>query len=501
MSHDTASRTTASHGTTARAHRRARPLALLTAAVLAAGGLVLGAAAPASATVTDTVTDATLSWGLNDYSSVTLSAVDGNATAATDTSARAFVLSGGTGLLDASGDGEIDFDASLTFAYTYAGDLFTVTAPVLTITDDGTAGTLTVLISGSYVDSSASGTRVTMADFTIDSLSLSDGALSFTAVPAWEDVVEAGTYSSGQTDAWPSSWVTAMASSTRAFWYASGGSSDSAKAPLDFTVVGALAVPTVSASITASSYDSGLAVAVSGDGFRAVTETGDAGVYVGLAASGGLPDVSTTAGAASFVTAVWISADELAEGAFSTTLTAAASALDSSASYSVYTWQAHAHSNTTQDTETALAIDFSTLQASGDTGTTGDTGGTSTGSTSTGTSAGTSTTTTITTTVTTGKAAVTIKTVAQKRYKKGAKAVLKVKVGNVDGKAFTGKVTIRIGGKVVKTVRFTKSDAGVKTIKLPAKYSKRSSITARVVVAATSTTTAASKTVTLKRKR
>jgi len=104
-------------------------------------------------------------------------------------------------------------------------------------------------------------------------------------------------------------------------------------------------------------------IAVGGTGFRGVTNPGDDGVYVGLAPSGGLPEVDDLGDQSSFAVATWVAADTLEDGTFVVSLTAPVSKLDRTKRYSVYTWQAHRHSNTTQDTETPVNIAWSQLRA------------------------------------------------------------------------------------------------------------------------------------------
>ncbi|MFB9314592.1 hypothetical protein, partial [Nocardioides plantarum] len=120
-------------------------------------------------------------------------------------------------------------------------------------------------------------------------------------------------------------------------------------------------VPATTATITSATPSGGVVVAASGTGFRGVTNPGDAGVYIGIAPSGGLPDVSTVEGMDAFAAADYRPTASLATGSWSSTLTAPTDKLDPTRTYSVYTWQAHSHSNTSQDTETPLDIDFADL--------------------------------------------------------------------------------------------------------------------------------------------
>ncbi|WKN47681.1 HtaA domain-containing protein [Nocardioides sp. Arc9.136] len=119
--------------------------------------------------------------------------------------------------------------------------------------------------------------------------------------------------------------------------------------------------PRTTASVTAASYAGGVQVAVSGTGFRAVTNAGDNGVYVGLAPAGGMPSTGSQTDQAAFAAAAWVMPQQMPGGAFSTTLLAPTAKLDPTRSYAVYTWQAHTHSNTSQDTQTPVTIDWSRL--------------------------------------------------------------------------------------------------------------------------------------------
>jgi len=130
-------------------------------------------------------------------------------------------------------------------------------------------------------------------------------------------------------------------------------------APMPATAAGG--TPTITKKILAVSPTGGVSVQVTGAGFQAVTNLGDAGIYVAVAQSGGLPDVSSQAGMASFVAMAYLPPGQLADGSFVTTLNLPTAKLSSANSYSIYTWQAHTHSNTTQDTVTALPINFGQL--------------------------------------------------------------------------------------------------------------------------------------------
>jgi len=137
--------------------------------------------------------------------------------------------------------------------------------------------------------------------------------------------------------------------------------------PIDFRALAPAVVPAaspaVSAVITSQSYANGVSVNVSGTNFTPVTNPGDAGVYVAVAPAGGLPDVSSQDGMAAFSAMAWMMPSDIHDGSFATTLNIPTDKLDPAKTYAVYTWQAHTHSNTGQDTQTALPIDFAKLVA------------------------------------------------------------------------------------------------------------------------------------------
>lgn len=117
--------------------------------------------------------------------------------------------------------------------------------------------------------------------------------------------------------------------------------------------------PQVTYRIASSSPD-GVVVAVQGTGFDPRTNPGDDGVYAGVAVAGQMPDTSDRDNNA-FVGVNWAPASTFVNGSFTTSFVVDPEKLDRTKSYSIYTWQAHRHSNTTQDTETPIVIDWSTL--------------------------------------------------------------------------------------------------------------------------------------------
>lgn len=118
--------------------------------------------------------------------------------------------------------------------------------------------------------------------------------------------------------------------------------------------------PTVNYHTTSSSPD-GVAFRVNGYGFTAVTNPGDNGVYVGLAEAGGLPPVDDRENTDLFAGVAWVMPSSFSGDTWVTSFVADPEKLDPTKSYSLYTWQAHTHSNTTQDTETPVVIDWASL--------------------------------------------------------------------------------------------------------------------------------------------
>lgn len=125
---------------------------------------------------------------------------------------------------------------------------------------------------------------------------------------------------------------------------------------IDFVALG-LAEPLVPAVVVTreSADDERITWTVAGTGFTAVTNPGDAGIYVGLAESGELPDVSVFDTSAFVPDAIaWVMPTQVVDHAFTVRITAQRADLDPDTDYSFYTWQAHRHSNTSQDTETPV---------------------------------------------------------------------------------------------------------------------------------------------------
>jgi len=331
----------------------------------------------------DETTAPSLQWKISDYVANTgpsgqLSAHT-TAEGATEAAGGVFTFPEGVGSYNpANGTTAITYAGSVTVGRDYGTQNYYVTLahPRIVIDADG-KGTLSADVSSTALQGTASSTtaaRVTVVTFDGTSASQSlDGATgrqAITATPDWTGVLPAD--SQAATDlgiaagkpidgaAFSPAFLGQVVAGVRPFFYQSSAG-QTTKAPAAFT---AEADPiAVTPTITGANPTDGLSVQVAGTGFTGTTKSGDAGVYIGVAPAGGLPDVSTPEGAAAFSTFAWVPANGITNGAFTTDLPAiAADQLDPSTTYAVYTWQAHAHSNATQDTQTPLDIDFAALK-------------------------------------------------------------------------------------------------------------------------------------------
>ncbi|MCL3819872.1 Ig-like domain repeat protein [Aeromicrobium wangtongii] len=292
-----------------------------------------------------------------------------------------FTFVNGTGYFDAgNGAASMAYQGSVRGAFAMAGTEYysvTVANPVVAVDSQGD-GTISAVVSSTAVAqgttpaSSTPPTRVVVTTFDANSSDwTSTGGMStLAATPNWAGVLPADSTEStalgikaGQPvddKAFASSFLGAIAPGVRAHFYASGATSDAKKNPASFTA--SVGAPATKVTVTSTTPSEGVALAIAGSGFSKSTNPGDAGIYAGIAPSGGLPDVSTQNAMASFAAAVPVwSAAIGTDGSFTATLRVAPEKLDPSKSYSVYTWRAHTHSTTSQDTETPVAIDFSAL--------------------------------------------------------------------------------------------------------------------------------------------
>ncbi|WKN47680.1 HtaA domain-containing protein [Nocardioides sp. Arc9.136] len=362
--------------------RPTRWAASAAATTMAASGLALVAtAAPATAAPATAAAAPSLTWEISQQFDDHLSSHElaGGATEAAD---GVVTFPDGVGSYDpATGAGSVSYAGSVagTFKIPMVGTaVYTVTfaQPRVTVEADGD-GTISALVSAKVNGgmgqpaSDVAPARVTVTTFDAPAWTVADGLGSITATPAWDGVLPEGPGSAalgipaGQPvdgKAWAADLLGHLPSGLRAHFHASGASSDAKKAPAALTAratPAAAAAPAV--SHTATTSRSGVAFTVSGTGFDGTTNPGDNGVYVGLAEAGGLPETDDMADQSEFVAAAWVPAAQVVGGAFTTSLTAPAAKLERGTSYSLYTWQAHTHSNTSQDTETPVTIDWAAL--------------------------------------------------------------------------------------------------------------------------------------------
>jgi hypothetical protein len=347
--------------------RVGRSVATLAASAVGAAGLAVFASAPAAHA--EEAFDATLAWGISQY--VMTAAPAGQFPNQTYTDGASIAdgivtFSQGAGRTDlATGATSVQYHGKAAFARTGSYEI-DFTDPQVVVDSSG-AGEIVAdvdyTIGTGETAETGGADDVVLTTFT----ATSDNWDGFTlaATPAWSGVATADAYGTGKpTEAsgyasWAVGSVNTLPSSVRAFFYASGSSSDAKKAPAAFTAT--VPGPTLTVGQSTVANDS-LTIPVTGAGFSAVVNPGDAGVYVGLAPSGGLPDVSSQEAMGNFAGANWVMPTGIVDGAFTSSVTAPRSALDPSKSYSLYTWQAHAHSNTYQDTETPVSIDWSALE-------------------------------------------------------------------------------------------------------------------------------------------
>lgn len=301
---------------------------------------------------------------------------------ATFDAASGFTFVDGTGYFDSgNGAASISYEGSVKAGFVFSGNEFysvTVADPVVTVDADG-EGTISAVVSsanaaqGSTAAATTSPTRVVVTTFDADDSdwATTTGVHALTDAPDWAGVLapnspEATALGIGADKpvdgkSFAPTFLGAIVPGVRAHFYASGATSDTKKNPAQFiaTVNG----PTVAVASTTASPAAGLNLSVTGKGFTRTTNAGDAGVYVGLAPSGGLPD-TTKFDTSAFAGANWVMPGAINEttGAFTATVNAPTSKLDPTKSYSLYTWRAHAHSTSSQDSETPVVIDFAALQ-------------------------------------------------------------------------------------------------------------------------------------------
>lgn len=332
-----------------------RRVAALATLSLASAGLVGIAAQPASAA------DASFTWEISKQFDEHLSShtLNGGATEAAD---GVITFPGGEGSFDPeTGAGTMQYDGSVVGAFTGFYSV-TIAEPAVSIDEDGN-GEITALVSGWEAASETTPSRVVVTTFDA-SEGWGDGAVS--ATPDWAGVLPSGAESAAlgipagqpvEGQSFAASFLGQVTSGVRAHFYASGRTSDPNKPPAPFTATAAEAGPTVA---VASSYEAkSVLIDVNGTGFDGGTPPVDDGVYVALAPAGSFPETDDFEDQEKVADAEWVPAAAMLDGTFSVTLDPENQYLDPSKQYAVYTWQAHAHSNPSQDTETAVTIDWS----------------------------------------------------------------------------------------------------------------------------------------------
>lgn len=314
----------------------------------------------------------------------------------------------------------------------------TLSDPTLVVSPTG-EGELKATVSGEVPGDDpvvTAPTEVTVAEFT----GATTAAGVTTVTPNWAGVLAPGSQQAtdlGIEDptrpvdgkSFHPDFLGAIPAGVRAHFYFT--SSGDHKRPGDLSS-SAVMVPTVTPTVTAVSYTDGVTIQVGGEGFTAVTNPGDAGVYVGLAPADTIVDFGDRDATSVFAAIDWVMPSRFDGDGFTTVLSAATDKLVSGEDYAIFTWQAHTHSNTTQDTVTPVAIDWTELQAPAPEKI---------------------------------KPKVTRKLVKPKRTKKGK---LTVRVAGERGAA-TGRVVVKVkrGKKTIKTVLAKLNKRGKKVVRLP----------------------------------
>jgi hypothetical protein len=366
-----------------------------------------------------------------------------------DETAGSFTFEGEGATSDATGVRTFHYDGTVRGAFGFGGNEFysvTIADPAVSVEPDGD-GRISATVSAA--NAAAQGNPAASTQPTLVTVAEFSGATpgsALTVTPAWDGVLPADSpeaaglgIGAGKPVAGRSfhpEFLGALTPGVRAHFYASGAASDAKKAPGAFTASG----PVVTAAVTASSHADGVTVQVQGTGFNPATRPGDNGVYVGLAPTDAVIDYDNRGSMSVFATVDWVDAGRFTEDAFSTVLVAPTDKLDPAKTYAVYTWQAHTHSNPTQDTKTPVAIDFSTLTPPApNPDPTPDT-----------------------------KVKAKVQTKLAKRPTRARKGRLVVTVRGSEGRA-TGRVVVKVkrGKKTVKTLRVRLKKAGKASVRLP----------------------------------
>ena len=344
---------------------RSRLAALGTAGALAASALAVAPAAQAAETPVD---GAALTWGTSRFLNEHLTAQQFTA-GATEKTDGVVTFTGGAGTVDpVAKTARISYKGSAAYAFANEGvSLYgvTFTDPSVVVAADG-SGQIVADVSW-FAPGGATGSAEDTVLTTFTGAATTWSRYAFEATPSWAGTVPADTYGEGKPvngESWAQAFVQKLPSAVMAAFYSSGSNptSDAKKAPAAFTAQ--FAAPKVTAEILAASYADGVDLKVTGSNFSAVTKPGDDGVYVGVApANAQINFDDRVNGTKAMVAVDWVTGKDIVDGSFVKALNLPTAKLVKGTSYVLYTWQAHTHSNTTQDTATPLTLDWSKLEA------------------------------------------------------------------------------------------------------------------------------------------
>lgn len=355
-----------------------------------------------------------------------------------------------------------------TAPVTRGGYTVTISNPVLKVEADGD-GEIRATVSSKVPNTdpvSTPPTLVTVAQF---SGAATAGATT-TAVPNWAGVLTPGSPEAvalGITDparpvdgkSFHPEFLGAIHADVRPHFYFT--STGEAKRPGNISLTTAALVPTVTPTVTSVDPATGVSVKVEGKEFTAVTNPGDAGVYAALAPADTVINYADRKSLDALAAVDYITPARFTGTSFTTVLTAPTAKLEKGKQYAVFTWQAHTHSNTSQDTKTPVTIDWSKLEAP---------------------------------VVVKADSTTKVKIAKKPTRKKAGKAVVTVKGGTA---AATGTVVVKIkvaGVKKAKKVTVTLDAKGKANIKLP-KAKKKGAYKVVVTYAGDDKLNAAKKTV------
>ena len=316
-----------------------RRVAATSALALTASGLGAVAAQPATA-----AGDHTLTWTFSDYlfnaGKQPIGFSSHTVAEGASTSAAGIEFGGGTvsGSLE-TGDLDAAYTGSVTFSWHV--DL-TFSDPEVVV--EGDEGRILADVAWKLPET-GSADDVVLTTFDPETAT-SDGS-TLTATPDW---------SAGS---WAPEFLAAVPSSIHGYFKVSGSSSDARKAPSAFTMATATSGVAPAVAVTTKYAQGRVQVDVRGTDFTAVTQPGDMGVYAVLAPAGRFPETDDFEDQKKVAKAAWVTPEQMPDGSFTVTLDPANQHLDPRKEYAVYTWQAHTHSNPSQDTENPVDIDFS----------------------------------------------------------------------------------------------------------------------------------------------